>query len=332
MASSTTADDVDDAHWRGTPTTTVQASTTSKQTNSLNNNKVASASGGGTGGGSGTVKDSTNNVSPYLVSAAASPRKKHTRTVMTASGNTETTKTLPPLDLNRTVLHGNGALLHHHSTRRSARKSSRSGGGGHSVPVMNLNSNKRSHSAASTQDEAHLNNHETPTPPSEAATALGASGGGRRSRGYHYRGHSHSPERKSSKVLCTPEKLARRGHHIYSKIDTVRILRARPAFYPIRDKVSVSSSAKSSAKSSHRGHHRDQHHHQQPPPDFESEMLFDSLNRSPILGKHITLRMDRSELKRKRRVGAAGAGGQLGGSTSSTNVALPPATTSTHFT
>ena len=334
MASTTTADDVDDAHYRCTPPATVQASTTSKQTNSLNNNKAASAGSGG------TVKD---NVSPYLVSAAASPRKKHTRTVMTASGNTETTKTLPPLDLNRTVLHGNGALLHHHSTRRSARKSSRSGGGGHSVPVMNLNnsSNKRSHSAASTQDDTHLNNHETPTPPSEAAAAASVSGygtaAGRRSRGHHYRGHSHSPERKSSKVLCTPEKLARRGHHIYSKIDTVRILRARPAFYPIRDKISTttSSSAKSSAKSSHRDHrhHRDGqhvhqlHHHQ--PPDFESEMLFDSLNRSPILGKHITLRMDRSELKRKRRVGA-GSGG--GGSTSSTNLALPPATTSTHFT
>jgi hypothetical protein len=59
-------------------------------------------------------------------------------------------------------------------------------------------------------------------------------------------------------------------------------------------------------------------------------MLFDSLNRSPILGKHITLRMERSELKRKRRVGAGSGGG--GGSTSSTNLALPPATTSTHFT
>merc|ERR1719412_2616914 len=84
-------------------------------------------------------------LSPYLVSAATSPRKKHTKTVISAmTGLHETTKTLPPLDINRTI-------LHHHSTRRSARKSSR----GHTVPVMQLGAaSKRSHSAASTQDEA----------------------------------------------------------------------------------------------------------------------------------------------------------------------------------
>merc|ERR1719412_2124813 len=198
-------------------------------------------------------------LSPYLVSAATSPRKKHTKTVISAmTGLHETTKTLPPLDINRTI-------LHHHSTRRSARKSSR----GHTVPVMTLNSsNKRSHSAASTQQDDLT--PMTPPPTAETTTTTGATGviGGRRSRNHQYRGHSHSPERKSSKVLCTPEKLARRGHHIYNKIETVRILRARPAFYPIRDRVSATSSTKSSAKSSHRGHHRDQHHHQQPPPDF----------------------------------------------------------------
>ena len=295
------ADDVDDAYCRCTPSTTGTASK-NQTSSSLNNNKAQGAG-----------------VSPYLVSAATSPRKKHTRTVMTASGTTETTKTLPPLDLNRTVLHGNGALLHHHSTRRSARKSSR----GHTVPVMSLNSsNKRSHSAASTQEDNLT--PVTPPPTAETTTTTGASGviGGRRSRNHQYRGHSHSPERKSSKVLCTPEKLARRGHHIYNKIETVRILRARPAFYPIRDRVSATSSTKSSAKSIHRS---------LDPGSLDPELL-DSLPRSPILGKHITLRMDRSELKRKRRIAAAAAA--AGGSTSaaSTSLALPPATTSTHFT
>lgn len=285
--------------------------------------------------GGPTSASSNKEVSPYLVSAAASPRKKHTRTVMTASGLTETTKTLPPLDVSRTVLHGNGALLHHHSTRRSARRSSK----GHSVPVMNLNSsNKRSHSAASTAED----NTTPDTPPNAGhssadlvSATLGATGGhgvgGRRSRSNHHRGPTHSPERKSSKVLCTPEKLARRGH-IYNKIESVRILRARPAFYPIRDKVSTSSSTKSSAKSVHRSVHH----------DLDHELLLDSLPRSPILGKHITLRMDRSEMKRRKKIlAAANAGVPIGspsggpnGSSSgaSTSLALPPASTSTHFT
>ena len=264
------------------------------------------------------------------MSAAASPRKKHTRTVMTASGLTETTKTLPPLDVSRTVLHGNGALLHHHSTRRSARRSSK----GHSVPVMNLNSsNKRSHSAAST---AEGDNTTPDTPPTAGGGAASSAEvhhpnllvPGRRSRSNHHRGLTHSPERKSSKVLCTPEKLARRGH-VYNKIETVRILRARPAFYPIRDKVSASSSTKSSAKSMHRGHHVHQH-------ELDHELLLDSLPRSPIMGKHITLRMDRSEMKRRRKIlaaaGGAPGGHHSGGPGASANLALPSATTSTHFT
>lgn len=222
-------------------------------------------------------------VSPYLVSAATSPRKKHTRTVMTPSGVQETTKTLPPLDINRTV-------LHHHSTRRSARKSSRI----HStVPVMlatknSLGSSKRSHSAASTQDEAVV---PSSTPESQ---------NGRRSR--NHRGLTASPERKSSKVLCTPEKLARRGH-ILNKIETVRILRARPAFYPMKDKISVASSSKSSAKSvrdtygdHHPGASSSSGSAYHPHPDY-LELPHN------ILGKHITLRMDRSELKRKHRRG-----------------------------
>lgn len=216
--------------------------------------------------GSASKNNNNKPLSPYLVSVATSPRKKHTKTVMTSLGQ-ETQKTLPPLDINRTI-------LHHHSTRRSARKSSR----GHTVPVMlatknpNLSS-KRSHSAASTEKES---TEKLPSTPES---------NGRRSRQNH-RSHTSSPERKSSKVLCsTPEKQSRR---LLNKIETVRILRARPAFYPIHKEKMASN--KSSARSVR---------------DF-----IDGATASPgqeymdlphnILGKHITLRMDRSELKRKR--------------------------------
>lgn len=212
---------------------------------------------------------------------------------MTPTGGQETTKTLPPLDINRTI-------LYHHSTRRSARKSSR----GHTVPVMlatkasiannaggtSSSSGKRSHSAASTAEEQGSPG----TPESHQ--------GRRSSRGQHHHHHhrshtSSSPERKSSKVLCTPEKMLRRGH-ILNKIETVRILRARPAFYPIKDKPSVSSN-KSSAKSV-----RELIDGASASPSSYSHHDYMELPNN-ILGKHITLRMDRSELKRKRGRGSA---------------------------
>ena len=276
---SVNAEDPDDILCSCTPTATGSASKTQSgngngnSTNVMNNNYK--------------VKDGQP-VSPYLVSAATSPRKKHTRTVMTPSGVQEVTKTLPPLDINRTV-------LHHHSTRRSARKSSRI----HStVPVMlatknSLGSSKRSHSAASTQQDGQADQVLGPSSTPESIQ-------GRNSRSNrNHRGLTASPERKSSKVLCTPERMARRGH-ILNKIETVRILRARPAFYPmkdkIQDKVSVSSS-KSSAKSV-RDTYGD-HHHGIP----SSSAMHDYLELPHnILGKHITLRMDRSEqLKRKHK-------------------------------
>jgi len=237
-------------------------------------------------------------LSPYLVSAATSPRKKHTKTVISASGLHETTKTLPPLDINKTI-------LYHHSTRRSARKSSR----GHTVPVMQLGAaSKRSHSAASTQDEAG-NAIIMPGTPEHHIPS------GRRSR--------QSPERKSSKVLYTPEKISRRGH-ILNKIETVRILRARPAFYPIKhststvDKVTISTNSnKSSARSvrdyaalvdvgaataaASSGSHTTG---VTPGAAFPmGHLTHQDMYELPhnILGKHITLRMDRSEMKRKHR-------------------------------
>ena len=235
-------------------------------------------------------------LSPYLVSAATSPRKKHTKTVISAmTGLHETTKTLPPLDINRTI-------LHHHSTRRSARKSSR----GHTVPVMQLGAaSKRSHSAASTQDEAGTGSNAVIMPGSGTPEHL-TSGSGRRSR--------QSPERKSSKVLYTPEKMARRGH-ILNKIETVRILRARPAFYPIKhsnstsDKVTISSNSNKSSAKSVRDYaalvdvgaaaHASSGSHTAGMTPGASYHDYMELPHN-ILGKHITLRMDRSEMKRKR--------------------------------
>jgi hypothetical protein len=234
--------------------------------------------------------------SPYLASAAsasASPRKKHTRIVMTASGGHETTRTLPPLDINRTT-------LHHHSSRRSARKSSR----GHTVPTMltpklggGASSSKRSHSAASTQNEVMT---------TAAGTPESQIGGRSRSRNHHYRSHTGSPERRSSKILCTPDRLARRGQ-ILNKIETVRILRARPAFYPIREKPASTSTmavtfSATSSKSIFGG--RNYHDGATTSTTFPPALINDHFELPHnVLGKHITLRMDRSELKRKRRSG-----------------------------
>ena len=112
------------------------------------------------------------------------------------------------------------------------------------------------------------------------------------------------------KLLCTPEKMARRRE--INKIETVRILRARPAFYPIKEKQPMDSEK-------HSGHHRSNlsakfsdlktsshMNATQVSNDSagqSSEPLFDLQGHSnPVLGKHITLRLDRAgDLKRKRR-------------------------------
>ena len=111
------------------------------------------------------------------------------------------------------------------------------------------------------------------------------------------------------KLLCTPEKMARRRE--INKIETVRILRARPAFYPIKEKQIMDPDK-------HSGHHRTNlttklsdlkslHMHGNLSANDgsgnSSEPLFDLQGHSnPVLGKHITLRMDRAgDLKRKRR-------------------------------
>ena len=97
-----------------------------------------------------------------------------------------------------------------------------------------------------------------------------------------------------------------------NKIETVRILRARPAFYPIKEKQIIDTDK-------HSGHHRlnmsaklsdlkpssnmHPNHAMSDTTGQSTEPLFDLQGHSnPVLGKHITLRMDRAgDLKRKRR-------------------------------
>ena len=103
-----------------------------------------------------------------------------------------------------------------------------------------------------------------------------------------------------------------------NKIETVRILRARPAFYPIKEKQTMDTEKHSSAVYS--GHHRSNASaklsdlksgssflHANPNifdgTGHSNDPLFDlQAHGNPVLGKHITLRMDRAgDLKRKRR-------------------------------
>lgn len=118
-------------------------------------------------------------------------------------------------------------------------------------------SSKRSHSAASNQDS--LANDETTVQIPDTPTRSGGRGG-------YYRG-----------LTASPEKMARRGQ-ILNKIETIRILRARPAFYPMKNPKDVSSTTSMAMASD--------------PFDLPSN----------ILGKHITLRMDRGEMKKKKRI------------------------------
>ena len=98
-----------------------------------------------------------------------------------------------------------------------------------------------------------------------------------------------------------------------NKIETVRILRARPAFYPIKEKQAIDLDKHSgphrsnlSAKLSEMKTLSSQMNANHSISDNiaqSNEPLFDLQGHSnPVLGKHITLRMDRAgDLKRKRR-------------------------------
>ena len=110
------------------------------------------------------------------------------------------------------------------------------------------------------------------------------------------------------KLLCTPEKMARRRE--INKIETVRILRARPAFYPIKEKQTLDTEKHSGHRSNLsskftdlKSSHMNATQVSNDSSGQSTEPLFDLQGQSnPVLGKHITLRLDRAgDLKRKRR-------------------------------
>lgn len=250
---------------------------------------------------------------------------------------------LPPLDIQQQT-------LHHHLTRRSAaaRKAARV----HTVPAMVLSgaspkstgikhqSTHHSSTTASTRPRPHsanqpINSRGQPNSQhgQEALMSYPSAHVGKNSssavllspihhrRARHHGAHlknsstSNTPERHyyhshHRKLLCTPEKMARRRE--VNKIETVRILRARPAFYPIKEKPTIDTDKQS-------GHHRSNlaakltdskgfsnmtanSNNNDSAGNF-TDHLFDLQGHSnSVLGKHITLRMDRAgDLKRKRR-------------------------------
>ena len=151
-----------------------------------------------------------------------------------------TSPMLPPLDISQQTLH------HPRSSRKSARV--------HTVPAMVLSA------AAAKASPSRSPNGKRPHSASNNGPIILSP--------LH---HPYSPSvdrRKADRKLRTPERRQ------INKIETVRILRARPAFYPIKDKPYPSNSKKKE------------------PLELPNN----------ILGKHITLRVDRAgDLKRKRR-------------------------------
>lgn len=124
----------------------------------------------------------------------------------------------------------------------------------------------------------------------------------------HHHHHPYSPsaerhQRRKQKQLAhlatkggpavgmSPEK-----YRTINKVETVRILRARPAFYP----VAPPSGRKHKSKHHSSSHHTSYHHHQIHHDPSRTEHDLDLP--SNVLGKHITLGMDRAgDLKRKRK-------------------------------
>ena len=238
---------------------------TSRLPSTSNNNQDAS----GSPSAGDDQKGSTTSSYFVSLSPAAAPSTKRKRRLRTSPSSL-----LPPLDISQQT-------IHHHLLRKSAaasRKSARV----HTVPAMVLSANalsavssgpskgKRPHSATSNNGNIAQKEPETahgtkslilsplrqPMSPSERRKYL-----------------------KAKDPLATPERLIKRSQ--INKIETVRVLRARPAFYPVKEKHPYSSSSSKSRLRAGVG---------------ELDLPHN------ILGKHITLRMDRAgDLRRKRR-------------------------------
>ena len=98
-------------------------------------------------------------------------------------------------------------------------------------------------------------------------------------------------QERKQKSSHNQDKASRRSQ--INKIETVRMLRARPAFYPIKDKFSAKGSKSAIGALLN-----------EPLSPIQSSgtdiVSLDGLPHN-ILGKHITLMMDRSVMKRKRK-------------------------------
>ena len=265
-------------------TNTTSSSTThlpKQSTSGFNNNNSSNI----VGPHSSPKKISYDNFTPYLVSVRPSGRKRTSKTNIVQS-NTPTSFSdssvtiLPPLNIHQ-------QQLHHPSYRKSARKTS---GRHNTVPVIVASSSnksnsgnsigKRALSAANAYDDDNVagSNSLSSAFFNETYNNNNNNGSGRR--------HRSSAERKHKS--SNPEKLSRRSQ--INKIETVRILRARPAFYPVKDKFSARGIKGSMVN--------------EPLSPIQSSgtdiVSLDGLPHN-ILGKHITLMMDRSVMKRKRK-------------------------------
>ena len=121
---------------------------------------------------------------------------------------------------------------------------------------------------------------------------------------HHHHPHPYSPsaerhQRRKQKqqhhhLIKSPDRSAK----TINKIETVRILRARPAFYP----SAVAAGGSGKAYKHHHHHHKSKHLEGGPPPVAPPPTAEQLDLPSNVLGKHITLRMDRAgDLKRKRK-------------------------------
>lgn len=195
-------------------TTTTTLTILPRQSTSAFNNNVSSS----------PKKISYDNFTPYLVSVRPSGRKRQSK--VGPMSNTPTSFSdssvtiLPPLNIHQ-------QQLHHPSNRKSARKTS---GRHHTVPVIVASSSpsksqsgtassKRAHSAAS---NAYIDDPNAMLIPDMILSS-------RRPQN-----HRNGAERKHK---SGSDKLAKRSQ--VNKIETVRILRARPAFYPVKDRFSL---------------------------------------------------------------------------------------------
>ena len=266
VAHTSTSDPIPSSH----PATAATSSTTAtflprQTTSAMNNNLTASPK-----------KISVDNFAPYLVSVRPSGRKRQSKTSPVSNTPTSFSDSsvtiLPPLNIHQ-------QQLHHPSNRKSARKTS---GRHHTVPVIIASTPTKSLTASSSSKRAHsaANAYEDNTfglnPSPDMILNV---------RRHHY--HRNSAERRH-KSVTNPEKYSRRTQ--INKIETVRILRARPAFYPVKDKFSAKG-----------GKSMNMNEPLSPITSSGTDII--SLDGLPhnILGKHITLMMDRSAMKRKRK-------------------------------